>query len=37
MFNEWRWRFGLGTRNRLNGVIMELGVGGSYSIPSDYA
>lgn len=36
-FNEWRWRFGVGTRNRLNGVVMELGTGGTYSIPSDYA
>lgn len=37
MFNEWRWRFGLGTRQRLSVVIMELGTGGTYSIPSDYA
>jgi hypothetical protein len=37
LFNEWRWRFGIGTRNRLNGVVMELGTGGTYSIPSDYA
>jgi hypothetical protein len=37
MFNEWRWRFGLGTRNRLNGVIMELGTGGTYTIPTIYA
>jgi hypothetical protein len=37
MYNEWRWRFGIGTGNRLNGVVMELGSGGTYSIPSDYA
>jgi len=32
-----RHRFGLGCGNRLNGVVMELGVGGSYSIPSGYS
>jgi hypothetical protein len=37
LYNEWRWRFGVGTGNRLNGVVMELGTGGTYSIPSDYA
>lgn len=30
-------RFGLGAGNRLNGVVMELGVGGTYTIPTDYA
>lgn len=30
-------RFGVGCANRLNGVVMELGSGGSYSIPSGYS
>lgn len=29
-------RFGVAVANRLNGVVMELGTGGSYSIPSGY-
>lgn len=33
----WRHRFGIGVSNRLNGVVLELGTGGSYSIPSGYA
>lgn len=33
----WRHRFGLGAGNRLNGVVMELGTGGSYTIPTAYA
>ena len=33
----WRHRFGVGAGNRLNGVVMELGVGGTYSIPSEFA
>jgi len=33
----YRHRFGLGVGNRLNGVIMELGTGGAYSIPSGYS
>ena len=33
----WRHRFGFGAGNRLNGVVMELGVGGTYSIPSGYS
>lgn len=33
----WRHRFGLGAGNRLNGVVMELGTGGSYDIPSGYS
>jgi hypothetical protein len=37
MYNIWRLRFGIGTSNRLNGFVMELGSGGSYSIPSAYA
>lgn len=34
---EWRARFGMGVANRLNGVVMEFGTGGTYSIPSDYS
>lgn len=30
-------RFGVGVANRLNGVVLELAAGGSYSIPSDFA
>lgn len=30
-------RFGVGVGNRLNGVVMELGTGGTYSIPSGYS
>lgn len=30
-------RFGFGCGNRLNGVVMELGVGGTYTVPSGYA
>ena len=33
----WRHRFGFGVRNRLNGVVMELGTGGTYTIPTAYA
>jgi hypothetical protein len=32
----WRHRFGIGAGNRLNGVVMELGTGGSYTVASDY-
>lgn len=32
----WRHRFGLGCGNRLNGVVMELGVGGTYTVPTGY-
>lgn len=35
-FNSWRLRFGIGTANRINAAIMELGTGGTYSIPSAY-
>ena len=31
---EWRARFGFGVANRLNGVAVELGTGGSYTIPT---
>lgn len=34
---HYRNRFGFGVGNRLNGVILELGVGGSYTIPTAYA
>lgn len=34
--SRWGARFGLGVTNRLNGVVMELGTGGTYTIPSDY-
>jgi hypothetical protein len=30
-------RFGFGAANRLNGVVLELGTGGTYSIPSGYS
>lgn len=30
-------RFGFGAGNRLNGAVMEFGVGGSYSVPSGYS
>lgn len=33
----WRHRFGFGAGNRLNGVALELGTGGTYTVPSDYA
>jgi len=33
----WRHRFGFGVGNRLNGVVMEMGTGGSYSIPTGYS
>lgn len=33
---EWRIRFGFGVGNRLNGVMMELGTGGSYSVPAGF-
>lgn len=32
----YRARFGIAVRNRLNGVIMELGTGGTYTIPTAY-
>lgn len=33
----WRHRFGFGAANRLNGVMLELNTGGSYTIPSGYS
>lgn len=35
--STWRDRFGYGVANRLNGVVIELGTGGTYSIPSGYS
>lgn len=35
--SDWQWRFGLGVANRLNGYVMELGVGGGYTIPTGYS
>lgn len=32
----YRHRFGFGCSNRLNGLVMELGTGGTYTIPTDY-
>jgi hypothetical protein len=32
----WRWRFGLGTAQRLNGVVIEVASGGTYTIPTGY-
>lgn len=34
--SHYRHRFGLGVGNRLNGVVMELGTGGTYTIPTAY-
>jgi hypothetical protein len=34
--SRWGARFGLGVTNRLNGVVMELGTGGTYTIPTAY-
>lgn len=34
---HYRHRFGFGCANRLNGVVMELGTGGSYTVPTAYA
>jgi hypothetical protein len=31
---SWRHRFGFGIGNRLNGVVMEVAAGGTYTIPS---
>jgi hypothetical protein len=32
----WSHRFGFGVGNRLNGVVLELGTGGTYTVPSGY-
>jgi hypothetical protein len=34
--SHYQHRFGVGTGNRLNGVVMELGTGGTYTIPTAY-
>ncbi len=34
--SQYSHRFGLAVGNRLNGVVMELGTGGTYTIPGDY-
>lgn len=34
---HWRHRFGFGVGNRLNGVVMELGTGGSYTVPAAFS
>lgn len=34
---EWRTRYGVGTANRLNGVALEFGTGGTYTIPTAFA
>lgn len=36
MSSFWRHRFGLGVGNRLNGVVMEFGTGGTYTAPTAY-
>ena len=36
MGSFWRNRFGFGVGNRLNGVVLENGTGGSYTVPSAY-
>jgi len=35
--SEWMWRYGMGVVNRLNGFVLECGVGGSYTIPTSLA
>ena len=35
--SHYRHRFGLAVVNRLNGVIMELGNGGTYTVPTGYS
>ena len=35
--STWRHRFGVGAGNRLNGVAFELGTGGTYTIPTQFA
>lgn len=36
-FNSWRLRFGMGTANRVGAAVMELGTGGTYTIPTAYS
>jgi len=35
--SDWEWRFGVGVVNRLNGVVMEVANGGSYTVPTGYS
>ncbi len=35
--SQYRHRFGYGVANRLNGLVVEFGIGGSYTIPEQYA
>jgi hypothetical protein len=35
-FQDWRARFGMGVGNRLGAVVMELGTGGTYTIPTKF-
>jgi hypothetical protein len=35
--SNWEWWFGLGVVNRLNGYVMELGTGGTYTVPTGYS
>ncbi len=34
---HWRHRFGFGVGNRLSAVVMELGTGGTYTVPTAFA
>lgn len=34
--SHWEHRFGIGAANRLNGFVMELGTGGTYTVPTAY-
>lgn len=34
--SNWQWWMGLGVVNRLNGYVMELGTGGTYTVPTGY-
>lgn len=35
--SDWVWRFGLGVVNRLNGFVLECGVGETYTVPASLA
>lgn len=35
--SHWEHRFGLAVANRLNGVVVELGTGGGYTVPTAYS
>ena len=34
---HWRHRYGIGTKNRLNGVVLQLKANGTYDVPAAYA